>query len=71
MKWIAVLALLAGCATISDIDASRAAPVCATQCTQDHSRCVSRPASPLMSSMLTYQCKDNYRSCIQACPTRN
>lgn len=58
---------IAGCASVSDIDTSKADPNCAQPCAQTYSACVSK--FTFFPLMVQHQCTDAYRLCIQACPS--
>lgn len=57
--------LILGCASTSDIDFSKADPVCAQQCTDTYSSCVSR--FTMFPIMQQHQCTDAYKMCVQTC----
>ncbi len=56
---------LSGCASVSDIDFSKADPACAQQCTDTYSRCVS--GFTMFPIMQQHQCTDAYKGCVQVC----
>ncbi len=56
---------IAGCASVSDIDFSKADPACAQQCTNTYSTCVSR--FTMFPIMQQHQCTDAYKGCVQTC----
>jgi hypothetical protein len=70
MKLAAAALLLAGCASIADIDTSKAEPRCASQCSQDYTACVSIPAAVIPGLIRSSQCKDGMRACVNSCPPR-
>lgn len=71
MRNLLLLLSLTGCASIADIDTSKADYACAGRCSQNHSACVSQPAtSPMVAQINSANCKDAYRGCINSCPPR-
>lgn len=70
MKTLLVLSLLAvaGCASTSDVDLSKAEPACGQSCSMTYSQCVSKfTFFPIHAQNV---CTDSLRMCAQTCPTR-
>ena len=59
--------VVAGCASVSDIDTSKSDPKCVQPCAQTYSSCVSK--FTFFPLQVQHQCTDAYRLCIQACPS--
>lgn len=68
MRYLFMLALLAGCADLSDIDLSKVESKCGQTCSQNHSSCVSRFS--LFPIRQERTCADALRLCAQSCPAR-
>lgn len=64
---VAAALFLVACASVSDIDTSKANPDCVQPCAQTYSACVSK--FTFFPLMVQHQCTDAYRLCIQACPS--
>jgi hypothetical protein len=60
--------LLAGCASVSDIDTSKADPDCAHSCTANYSECLGK--FTLFPIEAQHQCTDAMQLCVKACPAR-
>jgi hypothetical protein len=60
--------LLTGCASVSDIDTSKADPDCAHSCAANYSECLGK--FTLFPLMAQHQCTDAMHLCVEACPTR-
>jgi hypothetical protein len=68
MRSLALALLLTGCVSISDIDTSRVERVCAVNCANNYSFCVSPSGALVPRAINNYQCKEGYSACIKACP---
>ena len=60
--------LLAGCASVADIDTSKIDPSCAQSCTSNYSECLGK--FTLFPLMAQHQCTDAMHLCAAACPSR-
>jgi hypothetical protein len=60
--------LLAGCASVADIDTSKMDPACAQSCTTNYSECLGK--FTLFPLMAQHQCTDAMHLCAAACPAR-
>ncbi|MFM0603652.1 SHOCT domain-containing protein [Paraburkholderia sediminicola] len=60
--------LLTGCASVADIDTSKAEPDCAHSCAANYSECLSK--FTLFPIQAQHQCTDAMQLCVKACPTR-
>ncbi|NYH24976.1 SHOCT domain-containing protein [Paraburkholderia bryophila] len=69
MKKILLLTmLLAGCASVSDIDTSKIDASCAQSCTSTYSECLGK--FTLFPLIAQHQCTDAMHLCAAACPSR-
>jgi hypothetical protein len=73
MKFLAtalciVSSLLAGCASVSDIDPSKLDASCAQSCTSTYSECLGK--FTLFPLMAQHQCTDAMHLCAAACPSK-
>ncbi|SIT35287.1 conserved exported hypothetical protein [Paraburkholderia ribeironis] len=60
--------LLAGCASVADIDTSKLDANCAQSCTAKYSDCLGK--FTLFPLMAQHQCTDAMHLCAAACPAR-
>jgi len=67
-KTLLLSILLAGCASVSDIDTSKLDANCAQSCTSTYSECLSK--FTLFPLMAQHQCTDAMHLCAAACPSR-
>jgi hypothetical protein len=63
-----LLMLLAGCASVSDIDTSKIDADCAHSCTANYSECLGK--FTLFPIQAQHQCTDAMQLCAKACPAR-
>ncbi|MFL9899256.1 SHOCT domain-containing protein [Paraburkholderia fungorum] len=62
------LLLLAGCASVADIDTSKLDTTCAQSCTANYSECLGK--FTLFPIQAQHQCTDAMHLCANACPQR-
>ncbi|MDN7182949.1 SHOCT domain-containing protein [Caballeronia sp. SEWSISQ10-4 2] len=67
-KTLLLTFLLAGCASVSDIDTSKIDAACAQSCTANYSECLGK--FTLFPLMAQHQCTDAMHLCANACPSR-
>jgi Short C-terminal domain len=60
--------LLAGCASVADIDTSKMDPACAQSCASTYSECLGK--FTLFPLMAQHQCTDAMHLCSASCPAR-
>ncbi|MFM0335637.1 SHOCT domain-containing protein [Paraburkholderia fungorum] len=60
--------LLAGCASVADIDTSKIDTTCAQSCTANYSECLGK--FTLFPIQAQHQCTDAMHLCANACPAR-
>ena len=65
---LASILVLAGCASVSDIDTSQLEQGCAQACTARYSECLGK--FTLFPIQAQHQCTDAMRLCAKSCPTR-
>ncbi|EIF32125.1 hypothetical protein BCh11DRAFT_07706 [Burkholderia sp. Ch1-1] len=65
---LASILVLAGCASVSDIDTSQLEPACAQACTARYSECLGK--FTLFPIQAQHQCTDAMHLCAKSCPTR-
>ena len=67
LKYLAVSAILTACASIADIDTSKAEPICVRGCSDRYSSC----AGVTLATTATLQaCKESFQVCIKSCPAK-
>ena len=67
-KTLLLSMLLAGCASVADIDTSKIDAACAQSCTANYSECLGK--FTLFPIQAQHQCTDAMHLCANACPAR-
>jgi len=67
-KTLLLTMLLAGCASVADIDTGKLDTACAQSCTTSYSECLGK--FTLFPLMAQHQCTDAMHLCATACPAR-
>ncbi|MFM0263108.1 SHOCT domain-containing protein [Paraburkholderia sediminicola] len=67
-KLLLLTVLLAGCASVADIDTSKVEPGCAHSCAANYSECLGK--FTLFPIEAQHQCTDAMQLCVKACPAR-
>lgn len=69
LRFLSFLTLLvAGCASVNDINMSAVESSCGQACTKSYSECMNAPSFfPIQQQ---HQCTDVVRLCVKSCPAR-